>query len=223
MPKITSGFLERWHISRNLVEVYIYHAGGSRNGTRVMLFALMSTMVLGGLWHGASWNFVLWGLLHGLLLVGHRYLKDLRITKKIFERLPTLAPVFGWIVTQYFVFMTWLVFRVEDTKILIPSLKTFVGIDAHWDTTEMYSVLPEIKFLTLGLGALFFIAHFVSWKLGGLKHWISEQNPVVWGLIIGGLMSPFMLRPAKLLISSILDLRFSMTSKNRIFSFFIGL
>ena len=94
--------------------------------------------------------------------------------------------------------MTWLVFRVEDTKILIPSLKTFVGIDAHWDTTEMNDALPEIKFLTLGIGALFFIAHFVSWKLGGLKHWISKQNPVVWGLIIGGLLSlAFMLRPAE--------------------------
>ena len=198
--KSPQDFWRRWHISLSTwLRDYLYiPLGGSRNGTRVMLFALMSTMLLGGLWHGASWNFVLWGLLHGLLLVGHRYLKDLRITKKIFERLPTLAPVFGWIVTQYFVFMTWLVFRVEDTKILIPSLKTFVGIDAHWDTTEMYSVLPEIKFLTLGLGALFFIAHFVSWKLGGLKHWISKQNPVVWGLIIGGLLSlAFMLRPAE--------------------------
>ena len=182
-----------------MVEGYLYiPLGGSRNGAKVMLFALMSTMLLGGLWHGASWNFVLWGLLHGLLLIGHRYLKDFKITKKFFERLPRLALVLGWIVTQYFVFMTWLVFRVEDTQILIPSLKTFVGINAHWDPVEMYDALPEIKFLTLGIAILFFICHFISWKIGGLKHWVSRQNPMVWGFIVGVMLSlAFMLRPAE--------------------------
>ena len=132
-----------------------------------MLFALMTTMLLGGLWHGASWNFVLWGLLHGMLLIAHRFLKDLQVTKAIFDKIPFIAAFMGWIITQYFVFMTWLVFRVEDTEILIPSLKTFVGIGARWDLEEMYEALPEIKFLTLSIAALFFVCHFISWKVGG--------------------------------------------------------
>ena len=163
-----------------------------------MFFALMMTMLLGGLWHGASWNFVLWGLLHGLLLIGHRGIIKLGFIKAAFEKAPRFSTLIGWLVTQYFVFMTWLVFRVEETSILIPSLKTFVGIDAHWDTAEMYESLPEIKFLTLGLGILFFMGHFLSWRLGGLKNWISKQNSWVWGLAIGALLSlAFLLRPAE--------------------------
>ena len=42
-----------------------------------MIFALMMTMLLGGLWHGASWNFVLWGFVHGLLLIVHRFGKEI--------------------------------------------------------------------------------------------------------------------------------------------------
>ena len=94
--------------------------------------------------------------------------------------------------------MTWLVFRVENTSILIPSLKTFVGIDVRWDTAELYAALPEIKFLTLGIAFIFFIGHFISWKVGGLKHWIANRNPLIWGLAIGTMLSlAFMLRPAE--------------------------
>jgi alginate O-acetyltransferase complex protein AlgI len=193
-------FWRRWHISLSTwLRDYLYiPLGGSRNGPRVMLFALMMTMLLGGLWHGASWNFVLWGLLHGLLLIGHRWLKKRQLIQTLFERLPKTAPVVGWIVTQYFVFMTWLVFRVEDTSILIPSLETFVGMNAHWDTLEMYNALPEIKYLTFGIAILFFIGHFISWKMGGLKHWIANRNSFIWGLVIGGMLSlAFLLRPAE--------------------------
>ena len=81
---------------------------------------------------------------------------------------------------------------------LIPSLKTFVGINAHWDSAELYAALPEIKFLTLGLAILFFIGHFISWKVGGLKHWIANRNPLVWGLTIGGMLAlALLLRPAE--------------------------
>jgi len=193
-------FWRRWHISLSTwLRDYLYiPLGGSRNGPRIMLFALMMTMLLGGLWHGASWNFVLWGLLHGLLLIAHRLLLKLRLVHLAFERKPRTSLLVGWIVTQYFVFMTWLVFRVEDTSILIPSLKTFVGIGAHWDIWELYYALPEIKLLTLGIAILFIIGHFISWKIGGLKHWIANRRPVVWGVAIGVMLSlVFLLRPAE--------------------------
>ena len=193
-------FWRRWHISLSTwLRDYLYiPLGGSRNGPKVMLFALMMTMLLGGLWHGASWNFVLWGLIHGLLLICHRLIKKMSMINSFFEKLPRTAPVIGWIITQYFIFMTWLIFRLEDTKILIPSLKTFMGIDAYWDTDEMLDTLPTIKYLTLLIATSFFILHFISWKVGGLKHWISKQNPIVWGLVNGVMLSLiFMLRPAE--------------------------
>lgn len=193
-------FWRRWHISLSTwLRDYLYiPLGGSRNGPRVMLFALMMTMLLGGLWHGASWNFVLWGFVHGVLLILHRLFVKLRIVKSSFEKIPRISTLAGWIVTQYFVFMTWLIFRVEDTDVLIPSLKTFVGINANWNTQEFLDSLPEIKYLTFGLAILFLVGHLLSWKLGGFKLWIAKQNPVVWGLTIGTLASlAFLLRPAE--------------------------
>jgi alginate O-acetyltransferase complex protein AlgI len=193
-------FWRRWHISLSTwLRDYLYISlGGSRHGKRVMLIALMATMLLGGLWHGAAWNFVLWGLLHGLLLIIHRSLKNVELVVQFFERLPKFACICGWVATQYFIFMTWLVFRVEDTSMLIQSLKTYVGIGAHWNREEMFEILPDIKYLTLSIGLLFFIGHFISWKIGGLKEWISQQNVLVWGLIIGILLTlTFHLRPAE--------------------------
>lgn len=67
-------FWRRWHISlSDWLRDYLYiPLGGNRHGGRRTLINLMLTMLLGGLWHGASWNFVIWGALHGAFLIGHR-------------------------------------------------------------------------------------------------------------------------------------------------------
>jgi D-alanyl-lipoteichoic acid acyltransferase DltB (MBOAT superfamily) len=69
-------FWSRWHISLSTwLRDYLYiPLGGNRGGTAATCRNLLLTMLLGGLWHGAAWNFVLWGAYHGLLLVGHRLL-----------------------------------------------------------------------------------------------------------------------------------------------------
>src|SRR2546423_5301358 len=70
-----SEFWRRWHISLStwLRDYLFIPLGGSRGGTWQTCRNLLLTMTLGGLWHGASWTFVAWGVLHGLLLVGHRF------------------------------------------------------------------------------------------------------------------------------------------------------
>ena len=193
-------FWRRWHISLSTwLRDYLYiPLGGSRGGTRVLVVALMGTMLLGGLWHGASWNFVLWGAVHGLLLLIHRSLTKSNIIKSGFERAPITMLISGWIITQYLIFMTWLIFRVEDTTMLIRSLKSFIGYDSHWDLREGYDALPEIKLLPISIVAIFILMHGVSGKIGGLKMWISKQNPLIWGIICGTLLSfTFLLRPAE--------------------------
>jgi alginate O-acetyltransferase complex protein AlgI len=71
-------FWHRWHISLStwLRDYLFIPLGGSRGGRVRVYRNLMVTMVLGGLWHGASWTFVFWGLLHGALLVAHRAFRD---------------------------------------------------------------------------------------------------------------------------------------------------
>ena len=193
-------FWRRWHISLSTwLRDYLYiPLGGSRNGTKRMIFALMATMLLGGLWHGASWNFVLWGFIHGLLLIIHRFASKTSIVKSFFSKSGKIGTVFSWLITQYLIFFTWLIFRVEETKILIPSMKTFLGIGGHFDLDEMIDALPEIKFLTLSLVFSFIILHGMSGKVGGGKEWLSRQNPLIWGLTCGLMLTlAFYLRPVE--------------------------
>ena len=67
-------FWKRWHISLSTwLQDYLYVSlGGNKGGPARTYRNLMTTMVLGGLWHGAAWNFVAWGFYHGSLLIGHR-------------------------------------------------------------------------------------------------------------------------------------------------------
>ena len=193
-------FWRRWHISLSTwLRDYLYiPLGGSRGGRRVLVISLMGTMLLGGLWHGASWNFVLWGFMHGILLLLHRAITSSSVIKKSFEFAPKFSIFAGWIITQYFIFMTWLVFRVEDTTMMLRSLKTFVGIDAYWDYSEFFESLPDVKLMTMGIVFIFVIAHGVSGKLGGFKIWLSKQHSLVWGAICGMMISAtFLLRPAE--------------------------
>ena len=135
-------FWRRWHISLSTwLRDYLYiPLGGSRNGQRRLIFALMMTMLLGGLWHGASWNFVLWGFVHGLLLIIHRFGSKIGIVESFFNKIGRFGVLLSWFITQYLVFFTWLIFRVEDLSVLIPSMKTFLGIGGHFDLKEMYEL-----------------------------------------------------------------------------------
>lgn len=71
-------FWRRWHITLSQwLRDYLYIAlGGNRGGSLRTYVNLMTTMVLGGLWHGANWTFVVWGALHGVYLIGHRLLTE---------------------------------------------------------------------------------------------------------------------------------------------------
>lgn len=104
-------FWRRWHISLSTwLRDYLYiPLGGNRRRTA---FALMATMVLGGLWHGASWNFVVWGTLHGLYLVAER-----RITRAVGDAAwARSAPVrFAvGVLTFALVCLAWVFFRARD-------------------------------------------------------------------------------------------------------------
>lgn len=197
--KSPQDFWRRWHISLSTwLRDYLYiPLGGSRGGARVLIIALMGTMLLGGLWHGASWNFVLWGFVHGLLLLIHRMISANSRVKKYFEFAPRSMLFIGYLTTQFFVFMTWLIFRVEDTKILLPSLKTYIGINAKWNIDEFMNSLPEIKLLTFAIVIFFIIGHFISGLMGGFKLWVAKQNSIIWGIVCGAMLSlAFLFKPA---------------------------
>lgn len=104
-------FWRRWHISLSTwLRDYLYISiGGNRNGKFRTYLNLFITMLLGGLWHGASWKFVIWGILHGLALVVERLFKNLfSIPKNVFSTTIRI------VLTFHFVVFCWIFFRAKD-------------------------------------------------------------------------------------------------------------
>ncbi len=116
-----SEFWKRWHISLSTwLQEYLYiPLGGNRKGKIRTYFNLLATMVIGGLWHGASWNFVIWGALHGLALCVHKIFASFNKSK----RKNTLASLFSIFITYLFVCVCWVPFRSTSTTVTFEILK----------------------------------------------------------------------------------------------------
>jgi len=109
-----SDFWRRWHISlSSWLRDYLYiPLGGNRKGSLRTYANLMTTMLLGGLWHGASWTFVVWGGLHGFYLAAERWLTARFGGRAIWNRwLPRLLLA---LLTYALVNLTWVFFRAQD-------------------------------------------------------------------------------------------------------------
>ncbi len=118
MPYLSTNIAEfwrRWHISLSswLRDYLFIPLGGSRGGGWQTARNLIITMTLGGLWHGASWTFVVWGLLHGVLLVMHRVWRSMALRLPVLDR--SLKTSGGTVLRIGMTFLTvsigWIVFR----------------------------------------------------------------------------------------------------------------
>ncbi|CAN5729159.1 MBOAT family protein [soil metagenome] len=126
-----SDFWRRWHITlSSWLRDYLYiPLGGNKHGKFKTYINLMITMLLGGLWHGASWTFVVWGALHGLYLWVEKFMKDVRTTSRtltvsvesrhegpLFRRERNKSPYNFLLamITFFFINVTWVFFRAPD-------------------------------------------------------------------------------------------------------------
>jgi len=112
-----SEFWRRWHISLStFLRDYLYIAlGGNRHGAVRRYTNLLLTMVLGGLWHGAGWTFVLWGTLHGLyLMVNHGFRALLGAGRHGVWQASAVWRVLSWALTMLCVVVAWVFFRAES-------------------------------------------------------------------------------------------------------------
>ncbi len=119
----TAEFWRRWHMTLSAwLRDYLYiPLGGNRRGAARTYVNLMMTMFLGGLWHGASWNFALWGVLHGAGLAVHRFWR----TRWPERRVPYAI---AWPLTLFFVTVAWVPFRAvtfSSTWALLRALSGF--------------------------------------------------------------------------------------------------
>lgn len=145
-----SDFWTRWHITlTQFFTKYVYiPLGGNRKGLKRTCINILIVFLLSGLWHGANWTFLVWGLLHGLFMVLER------ITDRKIEKLPFV----GWIFTFLFVNAAWVIFRADSladvglffSRIFVPGTG---GVEAS--LAAAMNELVEIRLLCrLGLQGL---------------------------------------------------------------------
>jgi len=135
-------FWNRWHISLSTwLRDYLYISlGGNRKGSLRTYVNLMITMLLGGLWHGASWNFVLWGGLHGIYLAAERLFGGSKPVQH-----PWTSPL-AWL-RSFFVFIlvtvTWVPFRSPNwqTTLLVFKKLLFIGMQYNLEWYYMWSLI----------------------------------------------------------------------------------
>jgi alginate O-acetyltransferase complex protein AlgI len=129
-------FWRRWHISLSTwLRDYLYiPLGGNRCSVFRMNVNLLTTMLLGGLWHGANWTFILWGAYHGLLLILDRVLEPWT------KHLPMLLRRWG---TFVLVLVSWVLFRSENLHMAVTWLGKMAGIGAGPDSGFL-SLVPWV-------------------------------------------------------------------------------
>ncbi|MDZ4120975.1 MAG: MBOAT family O-acyltransferase, partial [Candidatus Cloacimonadaceae bacterium] len=149
-------FWHRWHISLSTwLRDYLYiPLGGNRRGKPRQYVNLMITMVLGGLWHGASWNFVFWGFLHGMGLAFDKVWLSLKISQVRFMK------ILGTVLTFQFVSFCWIFFRARsfaNAWLILDRIFSDFKAPLFWQWIEGYRLVG----ILIGLGYLF--------------HWIPDS------------------------------------------------
>lgn len=127
-------FWRRWHITLGqFLRDYLYiPLGGNRYGPSRAVMAAFTVMVLGGLWHGAGWTFIIWGLMHGLYLTVNRlWPRHLQLPKPAGMGLTFLAVLFAWVM-----------FRAASVNDAMTLWKTMLGLNGLVLPHVLYSDLP---------------------------------------------------------------------------------
>ncbi len=172
-------FWHQWHISLSTwLRDYLYiPLGGSRSGSGRTYVNLIITMGLGGLWHGASWNFVIWGLYHGVLLAVHRAWSQWRG--------PAVRPVnpvgsaSGVALTFILVTLGWVTFRAPDFAVTWKVLTDlFAGSIQRVEAPMTFYVLLAISVIWLAID-----------RRRRLQIWMSEGAGILGTLKVSGAMA----------------------------------
>lgn len=166
-------FWRRWHItlSRFLRDYLYVPLGGNKGRLTRTLANLLVTFALGGLWHGASWMFVIWGVLHGAAMVVHR----------LWRGLGGSLPVWlAWLITFNFVNVAWVFFRARELKDAIKVLRGMAGLNGLLLPNQLVEWVPVLRKSglafgpwILGIGADY---RTLAWLLAGLVLVLGFRN-----------------------------------------------
>ena len=166
--KTISEFWERWHMTlTRFFTHYVYiPLGGNRRGKVRTYLNTMVVFLLSGIWHGANWSFILWGVIHGAFMTLEKVIKDLLQKKKSVSKegsswgrtvMKKIGAVLGTIYVFIFVNLTWVIFRADSIKDAFVFFQHFRGggNGIFLKIVEKVNDLVEIRVLyRLGFGSL---------------------------------------------------------------------
>lgn len=190
--KSITEFWRRWHITlSSWFREYVYiPLGGNRKGVPRQIFNLFVVWLLTGIWHGASWNFALWGFYFFLLLLFEKLW--------LLKRLQALPAVFGHIYAKFFIIMGWVIFAVEDFSDMGRYLRAMFGFGGAWiDQSIVYELHSYGLLLIIMLVAA---TKFPRYLVRGIELYMiridseaAQRNSKKIRLVASGLYSIFVL------------------------------
>ena len=176
-----SDFWTRWHISLSTwVRDYLYYplVFKNRKSNSIVFISLLISMILMGIWHGASWNFLIWGGIHGLFLACYTLLRKKypnASSNKFFKS--KFGKISSILVTQYLIFFTFIAFWMRDFEHMIYAMKKYVFLDFAFEKTIDIMSANEFPILII---ILFVILHIFSYKKGNIPERISKLKIHYW-------------------------------------------
>jgi alginate O-acetyltransferase complex protein AlgI len=199
-----SDFWRRWHVTLSAwLRDYLYiPIGGNRRGKARTYANLMITMLLGGLWHGANWTFVVWGALHGLYLCVEKLIQDLRsrlgavtveAPNEAGEVQRELAPgflrrvlpvhLFLALLTFFLVNVTWVFFRASDFSTAWRLLNSMFGHVTNGMAILSTLTVLKIAFITVSMVT-------VQWMMRSTRVLTVAQRAPWWllGIVWAGML-----------------------------------
>jgi alginate O-acetyltransferase complex protein AlgI len=176
LARSVAEFWHRWHISLSTwLRDYLYiPLGGNRGNRWFVARNIMLTMMLGGLWHGGAWTFVIWGTLHGIMLVLHRRWSEWK------TRPAGLAAMMAWIawpLTAWWICFTWIFFRAADLEHAGIIAKSFV----FWQSAGTRDLGVRMIWIVVLLG----IVHRLNAR-GVFSNWWRRGSAEIFAAGYGG-------------------------------------
>ena len=165
LSKSITEFWQRWHISLSTwLRDYLYiPLGGNRCGKTRTYINLGVVMLLGGLWHGASWTFVVWGAIHGSMLIWERS----RGKSSLYSQLPDCLQI---LITYLIVVVSWVFFRSPDLYSAVEFTGRMFGISSH-DSLVSGIIYSPYFLITLSISAITVWFGIQTWN------WTQKLTP----------------------------------------------
>tara|TARA_Y100000748_G_C15481170_1_gene482850 strand:+ start:235 stop:1560 length:1326 start_codon:yes stop_codon:yes gene_type:complete len=176
-----SDFWTKWHISLSTwVRDYLYYplVFKNRNSNSLVFISLLISMILMGIWHGASWNFLIWGGIHGLFLACYTILRKKfpgASSNKFFKS--KIGKITSILITQYLVFFSFIAFWMKDFHHMAYAMEKYIILDFATNGTIQIIRDNELPILLL---ILFGVLHFISYKKGNMVERISKLKIQYW-------------------------------------------